>query len=228
MTIISNYNSLCEDVRLIAENAGRNPDEIKIIAVSKTFSPEIVQEAIDSGISVIGENKVQEAKTKSQILNGEFSIHMIGHLQSNKAKEAVKIFDCIHSIDKVSTALKLNEAAAQINKKQKIFIQVNVSGEETKSGVSEKKLLNISRDIADLQNVEILGLMTMAPYTDDTDVIRQTFRRTSELLHEINSKLSLTLKELSMGMSSDYALAVEEGATMIRVGSLIFGQRNYT
>jgi pyridoxal phosphate enzyme (YggS family) len=228
MDLISNYRDLCNDVNNVASRSGRNPEEITIIAVSKTFPAATLQQAIDHGITILGENKVQEAKSKSETLQGTYSLHMIGHLQSNKAKEAVKLFDCIHSIDKFSTAQKINNAAREAEKIQKILIQVNTSGEETKSGVSKNNLLNISGEIADLDNVEILGLMTMAPHTDDETIIRDTFKKTRDLLNEVNVKHGFNLTDLSMGMSSDYRIAIEEGATMIRVGSLIFGKRNYT
>ncbi|MCP4133431.1 MAG: YggS family pyridoxal phosphate-dependent enzyme [bacterium] len=225
MSIIKNYNEIKETVARIALSVGRNPEDIKIVAVSKTFSQDIVQEAIDSGISLFGENKIQEAGNKIPGLSGSASFHMIGHLQSNKAKDAVELFDVIQTIDKVSTALKINKEAEKRHKIQKILIQVNTSGEETKSGISPEKTVNIIKEIAELNNTEILGLMTMAPFTDDHDRVRNCFRTARRLLDTINDELNLDLKELSMGMSSDFTIAIEEGATLVRIGTAIFGKR---
>ena len=228
MTIIENYKRIQEIIFRTAESCSRNPDEIKIIAVTKNFSAEIMQDAIDSGISILGENRVQEAKSKIPDLKGEYSLHMIGHLQSNKAKDAVSLFNLIHSIDKEETAQKVNREAGRINKIQKILVQVNASGEDTKSGIEPANCLDIIKKITDMKSVEILGLMTMAPFTDDDNIIRKTFRKTRELLIDVNNRLNINLRELSMGMSSDYKIAIEEGATMVRIGTAIFGERTYT
>jgi PLP dependent protein len=228
MSIFENYREICEDVGRICVSIGRNPGSIKIVAVSKTFPSGAVQEAIDHGILLFGENKVQEAKQKIAQLKGEFNLHLIGHLQSNKAKDAVKIFDLIHSIDKFSTALKTDDEAKKINKVQKILLQVNTSGEDTKSGIMPEETIIICKDILTLKNLEIDGLMTIGPLTEDADSIRTSFRMLKSLLAEVNMRLGIDMDELSMGMSSDYKIAVEEGATMLRIGSAIFGQRTYT
>ncbi len=227
MSIIDNFSVIQKNIAESAKLSCRNPNEIQIIAVSKNFSSETIQEAVNLGIKIFGENRVQETKKKFPLITGAYSLHMIGHLQSNKAKDAVKLFEVIHSIDKIETAEKVNREAAKINKKQKILIQINSSGEKTKSGIFPENTLNIIEAVADMQNMEILGLMTMAPFTDDEDTIRRSFRLTRELLNSVNLKLGLNLKELSMGMSSDYRIAIEEGATMVRIGTAIFGKRNY-
>jgi PLP dependent protein len=227
MSIFENYRKICEDVERISASMGRNPGSIKIVAVSKTFPPEAVQEAIDHGISLFGENKVQEAKQKTAMIKGDFAMHLVGHLQSNKVKDAVKIFDIIHSIDKISTALKTDEEANKINKIQKILVQVNTSGEESKSGIEPDGTINICKNILSLRNAELIGLMTIGPLTEDANSIRSSFRMLKILLNETNAKLGLNMKELSMGMSSDYKIAIEEGATLLRIGSAIFGQRTY-
>jgi len=224
---INNYNNVKKEVFLAAEKAGRDPHGIKIIAVSKTFPSEIVQNALDEGISLIGESKVQEAKKKVQVLNGNFTMDMIGHLQSNKVKDAVKIFDTIHTIDKFTTAEKIDVESGKIEKRQKILLQVNISGEESKRGFTEENLLKIYNQYAELKYIEVSGLMTMAPYTDNEEVIRKTFKGLKKLLDKINALTGHNLTELSMGMSSDYKIAVEEGATIIRVGRAIFGERDY-
>jgi len=232
MSIIDNYNVIKENIAKIIKNANsvdikKQPDEVKIIAVSKRFPADIVQKALDSGITILGENKIQEAKNKFPLLHGKFEAHMIGHLQSNKAKEAVQLFDLIHSIDKISTAQKLSDEAAKINKIQKILIQINVSGEETKSGIKPEEAIPFIKELMMMKNLSPTGIMTMAPNTQNKTLIKNIFRKTAQLLKDIQ-KAGFNLKELSMGMSSDYKIAVEEGATMIRIGTAIFGQRDYS
>ena len=228
MGIIDNYKKIKEDIQKIAASAGRGNNDIKIVAVSKTFPAAAVQEAIDSGITLIGENKVQEAKNKAAELKGDFSLHLVGHLQSNKTRDAVRIFDLIHSLDKLGTAEKIDDEAAKINKIQKILVQVNTSEEETKSGIEPADAISLCSEILKLKNIELLGLMTIGPLTDDADDIRKSFKMLNELLTEINMNLGINLRELSMGMTSDYSIAVTEGATIVRIGSAIFGNRNYS
>lgn len=225
MSIIENYNHIIEQIKMIALRAGKNPLDITLIAVSKTFPPEIIQQAIDGGITIFGENRVQEAKAKIPQLKGSFTFHLVGHLQSNKAKDAVKLFDCIHSIDKLSTAIEVDKEAKKINKIQNILIEVNTSGEPSKFGVEPEKALELCKGILDLQNLNCLGLMTVGPLTEDRNRIREAFKRLRFLLEEINRSLGISLKQLSMGMSDDFDIAIEEGATMVRIGTAIFGQR---
>ena len=227
MSIIDNYNRINDSVRETAIKCGRNPDNIKIIAVSKTFSVQIIQEAIDSGIILLGENKIQEAKNKVPLLTGNFKMHMIGHLQSNKTRDAVQLFDLIHSIDKLSTAEKLNNEAAKINKVQKILLQFKTTGEYSQSGATLDDLQTIAESVLKMKNLSIEGLMNIGPNIQDINKIRQSFADTKTALMLINSKLKLNLTELSMGMSADYQTAIQEGATYIRIGSAIFGQRGY-
>ena len=225
--IIENYRKLFEKIKDISLSEGRDPEEIRIIAVSKTFSSEIVQQAIDDGLSIFGENKIQEARHKIAELKGKFSFHLVGHLQSNKAKEAVRLFDLVHSIDKESTADKLNEEAIKINKIQKILVQVNTSGESTKSGIMPEETPEFIKNLFSFNNLKLLGLMTIGPFTGNEDEIRNSFRLLKELLNDSNKKLGIDMKELSMGMSDDYHIAIKEGATMLRIGSAIFGNRDY-
>lgn len=228
MSIIDNYKKIKEEIEKIAVSSGRKGEDVQIVAVTKTFPAETLQEAIDSGIVLIGENKVQEAGRKIKEIRGDYSLHLVGHLQSNKAKEAVALFDVIHSIDKLSTAEKVNKEAGRINKVQKILVQVNTSGEETKSGTLPGGALSLCDGISKLENIELLGLMTIGPFTDDEERISKAFRQLKNLLMEINAALKTDLRELSMGMTSDYKIAVREGATLVRIGSAIFGQRDYT
>jgi PLP dependent protein len=228
MSIIENYRRIHGEINNMCVSAGRNQEEIIIVSVSKTFPSGMVQEAIENGINIFGENKVQEAKQKISQLKGNFSFHLVGHLQTNKAKDAVRIFDLIHSIDKISTAERVNEEAKNINKVQKVLVQVNTSGEETKTGVSPDETLDLCRAVMEFTNIKLLGLMTIGPFTEDKNKIRTSFKLLSDLLSGCNSGLGTGMKELSMGMSSDYAIAVEEGATILRIGSAIFGQRDYS
>lgn len=226
MSIIESYTRIAKEIAAVAATSGRSPGSIRIIAVSKTFDESVVQEAIDAGIRVFGENKVQEAKRKIPNLRGDFTFHMVGHLQTNKAREAVQLFDLIHSIDKIETAAAVDREAGRIGKKQKVLIQVNTSGEESKSGTDPSSARELAVKVKELKNLELLGLMTMAPFTDEEGIIRETFGAARKLLEEINGSLGLSLTELSMGMSSDYRIAVEEGATLVRIGTAIFGYRD--
>jgi len=201
---------------------------VRIIAISKTFPYEAVQNAIDAGIFLFGENKVQEAKNKIPNLTGNFVFHMVGHLQSNKAKDAVALFDLIHSIDSQSTAERINAEAQKIDKVQKILIQVNAIGEITKSGTEPDEAIRLAEKCLAMKNIELLGFMNIGPLSDDTALIRKSFIKTREILERTNNLLKTSMRELSMGMSGDFEIAIEEGATMVRVGSLIFGERNYT
>lgn len=219
------YKGILSDIKHAALRAGRDPGGIKVIAVSKTVPADVVQSAIDAGISLFGENRVQEAAAKMSLLRGSFFFHLVGHLQSNKARDAVRLFDLIHSIDKLSTARKVDAEAERIGKKQKILIQVNTSGEATKSGVAPNEALNLCREVLRFCNLELCGLMTIGPLTDDENSVRLSFRMLKDLRNSINQSLDISMKELSMGMSSDFAIAVEEGATMVRIGTRIFGER---
>ncbi len=227
MSIAENFRTVRDRVASAAHRAGRDPESIRIISVSKTFPAENIQEAIDSGIRLFGENRIQEAKNKIPLLKGDFVFHMIGHLQSNKARDAVELFDIIHSIGGVSTAERVNREAQKAGKTQKILIQVNTSGEESKSGIAPEEALELAADCSAMKNLQLLGLMTIGPLTDEEKKIRDCFRRTAMIMQEINRQCGLSMRELSMGMSGDFEIAVEEGATMVRVGSLIFGGRTY-
>jgi len=227
MTIIDNYRKIQDEIAEKAVKTGRNPEDIKIISVSKTFPYTDIQEAIDSGVTLFGENKVQEAIAKVFQLHGNFNIHMLGHLQTNKAKDAVKLFDMIHSIDKAETALKVNNEALKINKIQRVLIQIKTSDEETKTGIIPADALRLAEYIITLQNLKLEGVMSIGPHTDDLRLTSKSFKETTDTLIKINKSLSLNLKEISMGMSGDYLMAIEEGATMVRIGTAIFGKRSY-
>lgn len=227
MTIIDNYKRIRDEISEKAQKTGRKPEDIKIISVSKTFSLHEIQEAIDSGINLFGENKIQEAKEKIPNLRGKFQFHMLGHLQTNKAKDAVKLFEMIHSIDKADTALKVNNEAFKISKIQRVLIQIKTSDEETKSGISPDQAVKLAEYVATLRNLKLEGVMSIGPLTDDKNLTTKSFRETADTLTKINQSLDLNLNEISMGMSGDYLIAIEEGATMLRIGTAIFGKRSY-
>lgn len=213
--------------------AGRDPEEVKLVAVTKTIDIDRIIEAINAGLRVFGENRVQEAQKKisdlkSQIPDSRIEWHLIGHLQKNKTKYAVQLFDLIHSVDSIGLADELDRQAKRLDKVQRILIQVKLSEEERKHGIPEEGLVSLIEKIKDLNNLRLEGLMTMPPYLDDPEMVRPYFSRLREIKDRINSLQILPhpLKELSMGMSHDFEVAIEEGATMVRIGTAIFGERD--
>lgn len=219
-TLAQRLSEVQNQIKLAAEKAGRNADEITLVAVSKTHPAALVREAIEGGAVVFGENKVQEAEGKiAEIKNVEW--HLIGHLQSNKARKAVKIFDVIQTVDSLELAERLERICLEEGRRElKIFVQVDLGGEETKSGISEADLPNLLEFIGNCKCLKLLGLMQIPPYFEEVEKVRPYFRR----LRELRDKL-LPNGKLSMGMSHDFTIAIEEGATHIRVGTAIFGER---
>ncbi len=203
------------------------PQEITIIAVSKRQSEDKIIQLYDAGQRHFGESRVQEAEKKiSSLKDKEIIWHFIGALQSNKAKKVVQLFDYIHSIDKINTASKINNYCQEFGKKLKIFVQVNTSGEGSKSGINPEELEDFVSELRDFEMLEIIGLMTIGPLYGDEQDTRQCFRNLNDLRQKVNAKYSqLNLKELSMGMSSDYLMAIQEGATFVRIGTKLFGCR---
>jgi pyridoxal phosphate enzyme (YggS family) len=225
--IAENIKHLRERIAANCVEFERNPQDIKLIAVSKFFGVDAIKEANRLGITDFGENKAQELRDKYEILGDKVTWHFIGTLQRNKVKYAVRAASYIHSVDSQTLADEINKEAKKLNKVQNILLEVNTSNEESKSGLSEKaEVLNLVKYCSTLQNVKLIGLMTMAPFTDDTKIIRKSFAYLRNLKDEINQN-GFDLKELSMGMTNDYEIAIEEGATMLRIGSAIFGERNY-
>jgi pyridoxal phosphate enzyme (YggS family) len=227
MNIYDNYKSIIDSINEKALKCSRDPNSIRVVAVSKTFSSDTVQEAVNSGIKLFGENKIQEAKNKIPLIKGDFEFHMVGHLQSNKSKDAVKLFSLIHSIDSLSTAEKLNREAENSAKIQNILIQINSSGEDTKSGISPDQAVDFAGSIIELKNLNLKGIMTIGPLTDNISDIIKSFSLTAKTMERANRELSINLTEISMGMSDDYLIAIEEGSTLVRIGSAIFGGRSY-
>lgn len=205
----------------------RSPDSVRLVAVSKTIAPERIQEAIASGVGILGENYMQEARQKIELIGKPVSWHFIGHLQSNKAKYAVDLFDMIHSVDSLHLAESISSEARKKNKTIPILIQVNISGEESKHGLNPQTTLQLIQDAAKLQNLSIKGLMTMPPLSENPENSRPYFNALRNLRDMLAAKLpeNVDLHELSMGMSSDFEVAIEEGATLVRIGTSIFGTR---
>jgi pyridoxal phosphate enzyme (YggS family) len=213
-----------------AARAGRAPDAITLVAVTKTINAAIVRSAVDAGLRDLGENRVQEAVEKMPSVGGEgLRWHLIGHLQSNKARLAVVNFDVIHSVDSAALVARLDKIAAEVNRRPSLLVQVDLAHEATKSGADEVQLSEIVQAMDAARNVEFIGLMTLPPYFEDPDKTRPYFRRLHRLLDEVNAVRppDKRLKELSMGMSHDFEVAIEEGATIVRVGTAIFGERTH-
>jgi len=207
-----------------AQRTGRDPKEIKLVAVSKTVDTARIKEAIEAGVSILGENYVQEAQSKIEEVGRDVAWHFIGHLQSNKAKVAIRLFDLIHSVDSIPLAEELNRRSEMAGQVMKVFIEVKLSEEATKFGTEEEGALLLAGRIIGLQHLSLEGLMTMPPYFDSAEMSRPYFIRL-RLLKERMIREGIPVKELSMGMSSDFEVAIEEGATYVRVGTAIFGPR---
>lgn len=224
--ISSSINAIKQKIAAAAKRANRDPLSIKLMAVTKTVGPERIGKAIEAGLTMLGENYVQEAKDKIAIIGDHAQWHMIGHLQTNKAKYAVKLFDYVHSVDRLELAQELDKRAGQINRKLNVLIEIN-SGEESKSGIEKTQALELVRQVALLPNLAVHGLMTMAPYSDNPESSRPYFRALRELRDDIDRAgiANIQMEELSMGMTDDFEIAIEEGATIIRIGRAIFGKR---
>lgn len=228
--LLDNISNVYKRISHAAMRAGRDPSEVVLIAVTKTVQPERIKEAVDLGIRLIGENRVQEAKEKidrlRDVLPETVQWHMIGHLQKNKVRPAVTLFDMIQSVDSIELAKKINRVAADYGKVQRILIQVKLADEESKHGVTEEALEPLIDEVLKLENLALEGLMTIPPFFDDPELVRPYFRRLRQIRDRLNEK-GYRLKELSMGMSGDYEVAIQEGATMVRIGTAIFGRRAY-
>jgi pyridoxal phosphate enzyme (YggS family) len=217
-----------ERIRQAAEACGRKADSVRLVAVSKTVPTEIVRQALEIGVSILGENYVQEAQKKFQALvQYPASWHFIGHLQSNKAKHAVRLFDMIHTVDSLKLARELDKQAAKVDKIQPILVQVNISGEETKSGIAADETMALITAISQMENLSLKGLMTMPPYFYQPEKVRPFFAALRKLRDQINAQHipNVSMGELSMGMTGDFEVAIKEGATLVRIGTAIFGER---
>jgi pyridoxal phosphate enzyme (YggS family) len=226
--IAANLQSLRDRIKEKCTACNREPGEIKLIAVSKFFGIDAINEAKSSGITDFGENKAQELRDKFEIIGNKITWHFIGTLQRNKAKYAVRAAEYIHSVESVQLAEEINKQAQKLDKIQKILIEIKTSEEEAKAGVDEEaEIVRLAEFCNEKPNLKLLGLMTMAPFTDDKNKIRKSFSDLCKLKDKLNNQ-GFDLRELSMGMTSDFEIAIEEGSTMLRIGSAIFGQREYS
>ena len=223
-SIKENLLGVMERIEKAARKVGRDPNEIKLVAVSKTVEAARIKEAIEAGVSILGENYVQEAQKKIEEVGRLVSWHFIGHLQSNKVKYAIRLFDMIHSLDSIPLAEELNRRAEQADRVIRVMIEVNLSKEATKFGTDEEVVVNLAKRIQNLKHLFLEGLMTMPPYFDSPEMSRPYYIAL-RALKERMVKEGVPMKELSMGMSNDFEIAIEEGATYVRVGTAIFGPR---
>ena len=217
-----NIHSRIQDA---AHRVGRQVSDVRLVAVSKTYPPAVIQEAWNSGQRVFGENRVQDALPKIQELPAEAEWHFIGHLQSNKIRKALPAFTLIHGVDNLELAQQINRIAGEMGLTANILLEINVSGEASKFGFSPTDLRQNLEGLLCLPNIGINGLMTMAPYSEDPETARPVFSKLRILRDELAAKTGQALRELSMGMSGDFEVGIEEGATIVRIGSSIFGHR---
>jgi pyridoxal phosphate enzyme (YggS family) len=219
---------IIEKIQQTAVSCGRDPETIRLVAVTKTVPPEIIRQAMNAGLKIFGESYIQEASAKIEAINDKnVSWHFIGHLQSNKAKIAVRYFDLIHSVDSLNLAEALNRQAEGIHKIQNILVQVNISGEFTKSGTAAEEAIALVNAIRWMENLSVKGLMTIPPFFDQPEKARPYFKALADLKNQIKNESppGSDINELSMGMSGDFEVAIEEGATLVRIGTAIFGER---
>lgn len=227
MSVADNLKTVRDRIVAAAERAGRDPASVALVTVTKTVDAARIREAVAAGAAILGENRVQEAREKIERLGSIASWHLIGHLQTNKAKYAVKLFDLIHSVDAADLATELDRQAAKAGKTQDVLIEVNIAGEEQKAGVAFDDAIGLIRSAAALKHIRVRGLMTMPPYSENPEDSRPHYRRLRELAEAVNEESipGTSMEVLSMGMSGDFEVAIEEGATLVRVGTAIFGAR---
>ena len=227
--LIDNFKEVEERIQAACDRAGRKREDVTLIAVSKTKPVEILQEAYDFGTRVFGENKVQEITEKYDVLPKDIHWHMIGHLQRNKIKYIIDKVELIHSVDSVRLAEAIDKEAAKKGIIAKILIEVNVAKEDSKFGLMEEGVFSFVEEVAKFPHIQICGLMTIAPFVENPEENRIYFQRLRKLSVDIEAKKvnNVTMSILSMGMTNDYEIAIEEGATMVRVGTGLFGARNY-
>ena len=225
MSLAKNFEKIQQRIRVVCERAGRALDSVALLAVTKSQPPEFVRDAADCGQILFGENKVQEARVKIPACPGRLRWHFVGHLQSNKCRDAVALFEMIQSVDSLPLAREISQRSQQAAKTMPILLEVNVAGEASKFGYKPERLLAELKEISALPRIEIHGLMTVPPWSDELDKVRPHFRRLRGLKLECEQILGVPLPHLSMGMSSDFEAAIEEGATIVRIGTALFGPR---
>lgn len=223
--VIENINSAVSRT----SNSLNGSKDVKLVAVTKNHDVPAIREAIAAGAIAIGENRIQEATQKAQMLKEKVEWHLIGHLQTNKVRQAVQLFDLIHSVDSEKLALEINRIAGALNKRQDVLIQINMANEDTKFGIASKNALALGKSISNLEYVRLCGVMTIAPFYENIEQTRPLFRNMYQLFMEFkDANLANTnIEWLSMGMTNDYIVGVEEGSNLVRIGTGIFGQRQY-
>lgn len=228
--VTENLKQVEEKIVKACERSGRPREEVTLIAVSKTKPVEMIEEAMKSGIRIFGENKVQEIIKKEAVLPNDIDWHLIGHLQRNKVRQIAGKAAMIHSVDSLRLAEQIQKEYEKINETAKILVEVNVAREESKFGLMPEETEKVVREIAKMPNITVCGLMTIAPYVENPEDNRVHFQNLRKLLVDINAKNidNISMRELSMGMTGDYEIAIEEGATFVRVGTGIFGERQYS
>jgi pyridoxal phosphate enzyme (YggS family) len=228
MDLAVNLDSIQKRIATACERVDREPNSITLLAVTKSHPPEVVQAAAKLGLIFFGENKVQEAKAKIPLCPGKLRWHFIGHLQSNKCRDAVELFKMIQSVDSLSLAQEINKRAEQAARTMPVLIEVNVAGEASKFGYQPEQLLAELKELNALPRIEIHGLMTVPPWSPEAEKARPHFRRLHGIKAQCEQILGAPLPQLSMGMSGDFEIAIEEGATMVRIGTALFGLRAKT
>ena len=227
--VAAHHQNLIGRINEAAAKVGRDAREIKLLAAAKSQNMDAIRAAITAGVSLIGENYVQEAQAKKQKIGNPVEWHMIGHLQRNKAKAAVELFDVIESLDSAALARELDKEGAKRGKKVRTLIEVNLAGEESKSGIAKDQVKSLLEDVGELAHITVEGLMTVPPFRENPEDVRRYFRELAELRAKLGDLglPNVTLKELSMGMTHDYPVAIEEGATIVRIGTALFGPRRH-
>ena len=223
--IAENLEFIRQRIAAAAERNGRSAKEVKLVAVSKTYLPEVIREAVEAGQQCFGENRVQDALPKIDALPPDLEWHLIGHLQTNKVRKVIGRFALFHGVDNTALALQMNRIAGEFGVTASILLEVNVSGEESKFGFTPSALPAALEELLPLPHLRVEGLMTMAPYSENPDCARPVFEGLRKLRDALSAASGHPLKELSMGMSGDFEQGIEEGATIVRIGSAIFGTR---
>jgi PLP dependent protein len=227
MNFADNFAAIQQRIQAACSRAGREAQSVMLLAVSKTKPAEIIDEAVRCGQIFFGENKVQEAKAKIPLSPGKARWQFIGHLQSNKARDAVELFEMIQGVDSLDLAREISKRCEQASKNMPILLEVNVAGESSKFGYKRERLLAELKELNSLPRITVQGLMTIPPFTPDAEKARPHFRHLRELKAQCEAMLGLPLPHLSMGMSGDFETAIEEGATIVRVGTALFGPRKF-
>ncbi|MCL4789635.1 MAG: YggS family pyridoxal phosphate-dependent enzyme [Verrucomicrobia bacterium] len=225
MSLADNLASIQQRIRAACERAGRDPGSVALLAVAKTQPPEVVRAAAELGLTLFGENKIQEAKAKIPLCPDRLRWHFIGHLQTNKCRDAVSLFEMIQSVDSLPLAQELQKRAEQAAKTMPILLEINVAGEGSKFGYQPERMLTEFKEIISLSRLEVHGLMAIPPFTPVPEKARPHFRRLRELREQCEQLLGAPLPHLSIGMSGDFEIAIEEGATIVRIGTALFGER---